>query len=109
MQTQLSETQVTFDNLVAPLLYVSATQINVIAPYGIAGRVSTRMVVSYKRSQSTAITLSVVDAAPSIFVLDPSGQGAIVNEDGSVRQARQPGAKRQSGGYLCYRRGCDDS
>jgi uncharacterized protein (TIGR03437 family) len=93
LQTQVSETQVSFDNIVAPLLYVSATQINVVVPYGIAGRVSTRMVVSYRRSQSAAITLSVVEAAPAIFVLDPSGQGAIVNEEGSVNGSGSPAQK----------------
>src|SRR5207302_9459415 len=43
IQTLIAETQVTFDNIPAPLLFVSATQINAIVPYGIAGRASTRL------------------------------------------------------------------
>ena len=89
----LSETQVTFDNIVAPLLYVSAGQINAIVPYGVAGRVSTRMVVSYKRASSAAVSLSVADAAPALFVLDDRGQGAIVNEDGSINGPSAPASR----------------
>jgi uncharacterized protein (TIGR03437 family) len=93
VQTLLSETRVTFDDIVAPLLYVSGTQINVIVPYALAGRTSTRMVVSYKRAASAAITLAVAEAAPAIFVNDATGQGAIVNEDGNLNGPATPALK----------------
>jgi len=44
--TTLGNTQVTFDNIPAPLIYVSATQINAIVPYEIAGRVNTNVVIT---------------------------------------------------------------
>jgi len=93
VQSLLSETQVTFDNIVAPLLYVSATQINAIVPYAVAGRSSTRMVVSYKRGSSSAVSLAVAEAAPGLFVIDSNGQGAVVNEDGSVNGPDTPAVK----------------
>ena len=91
--TQLSETQISFDNIVAPVLYVSDGQINTIVPYSIAGRTSTRIVITYKRAASAPITLSVADAAPGIFTIDSSGQGAILNEDGSVNGPATPAPK----------------
>jgi uncharacterized protein (TIGR03437 family) len=51
------------------------------------------MVISYKRASSAPITLSVADAAPGIFTIDSSGQGAILNEDGSVNGPDAPAAK----------------
>jgi uncharacterized protein (TIGR03437 family) len=93
IQTLIAETQVTFDNIPAPLLFVSATQINAIVPYGIAGRASTRLAVVYKNTPSAVVTLNVADAAPGIFTINPSGQGAILNEDGTVNGLLSPAPK----------------
>jgi uncharacterized protein (TIGR03437 family) len=93
VQSLLAGTQVTFDNIVAPLLYVSATQINAVVPYAVAGRSSTRMVVSYRRGSSSAISLTVAEAAPGLFLIDSNAQGAVVNEDGSVNGPDAPAVK----------------
>jgi len=92
VDTILSETQVTFDNIPAPLLFVSDTSINAIVPYGIAGRPSTRMMVLYKNQPSSVVTLSVVDAAPGILLTD-TGKGAIANEDGASNSPDTPAPK----------------
>jgi uncharacterized protein (TIGR03437 family) len=92
LPTTFSDVQVTFDNIPAPLLYVSATQINAVVPWAIAGRASTRLVISYKNTPSTAATLGVLDSTPGIFA-NSAGQGAIRNGDGSVNGPGSPAAK----------------
>jgi uncharacterized protein (TIGR03437 family) len=93
LQSVLSEAQVTFDNIPAPLLFVSDTRITTIVPYAIAGRATTRMAVVYRNTASAAITLNVADAAPGIFALNPAGEGAILNEDGTGNTPLAPAPK----------------
>jgi uncharacterized protein (TIGR03437 family) len=84
-----------FDNVPAPLLYASATQINAIVPYEVAGRVQTNVTVLYLGNASNALTLGVVAANPGIFSLTETGNGpgAILNQDYSVNSASNPAAK----------------
>jgi uncharacterized protein (TIGR03437 family) len=93
--TKLGDTEVLFDNLPAPLVYVRANQIGAVVPYEIAGRVSTRIQVRYKDATSTAVEVRVVDAAPAIFAMNQAGtgQGAILNEDWSLNGAANPAVK----------------
>jgi uncharacterized protein (TIGR03437 family) len=83
---------VLFDGVPAPLIYVAAGQVSAIVPFGVQGRTATRVQVISNGLNSNLQDLSVVDAAPGIFVLDSSGQGAIINEDGTVN-ARLNGAE----------------
>jgi uncharacterized protein (TIGR03437 family) len=96
LATLVSDTQVTFDNVAAPLLYVSATQINVIVPYEVDGRAQTRVIVTYKGTASAALVLNVTDTAPGIFPESapgyPATQGAILNADGSLNGPDNPAA-----------------
>ncbi len=92
IQTAVVDTRVTFDDIPAPLLFVSDTQINAIVPYGVAGRAVTRVAVTYKNATSAVLTLNVADAAPGIFV-NPGGQGAILNENGSINSPANAAAK----------------
>jgi uncharacterized protein (TIGR03437 family) len=89
----LSETQVLFDNLPGTVLYASQTQVNVVVPYGVFGRLSSRMTVSYRGQVSTVLELRVADAAPGIFVVGGSSQGAIINQDTSVNASNRPAPK----------------
>ncbi len=50
---QLGGTQVLFDGVAAPLIYVSAGQVNTIVPYGVAGASTTRVQVMYQASRRT--------------------------------------------------------
>ncbi|MFN7924619.1 MAG: hypothetical protein U0Q16_31240 [Bryobacteraceae bacterium] len=79
VDTTLSAVRVLFDNIAAPLLYVSATQINCVVPYALAGRPQTSVQVEFQGVLSNRISLNVADANPGIFVLNQAGQGAIVN------------------------------
>jgi uncharacterized protein (TIGR03437 family) len=93
--TTLADTQVFFDNIPAPLLYVSANQIGAVVPFEVAGRPNTTVTVKRAGQTSTAIAMRVVDQAPAIFTLNQQGfgQGAIVNQDGRVNGASAPAAK----------------
>jgi uncharacterized protein (TIGR03437 family) len=92
--TTLSNVQVLFDGIPAPLLFVRNDQINAIAPYEIYGHASTQITVQYSGSTSDPLGLRVTDAAPGIFTVDSSGKGsgAIVNQDGSINGPTHPAA-----------------
>jgi uncharacterized protein (TIGR03437 family) len=82
----------------APLLYVGPNQINAVAPYAIANSIgqSVSVEVSDGGETSNALSVAVVAAAPAIFSLG-GGQGAILNQDGSVNGASNPAAR---GSYI---------
>jgi uncharacterized protein (TIGR03437 family) len=69
LPTSLSGLQIDFDGLPAPLLYVSQNQINLQAPYEIAGKPSVTMTLSEPSSPliQTERTLNVGDQSPSLF------------------------------------------
>jgi len=85
VSTNIGNTQVFFDGIAAPLIYVSATQVNLIVPYEMAGRFQTSMSITRGGVTSNAIILRVTDTAPGIFTANASGQGqgAILNQNNS--------------------------
>jgi uncharacterized protein (TIGR03437 family) len=87
--------RVFFDGIAAPLLYASSNQINAIVPYELAGRTTSQMQVENGGVRSTPFTVTLRDAAPGIFTIGGSGagQGAIVNQDGTVNSAQNPAAR----------------
>ena len=84
LQTTVGGTQVFFDNVAAPIIYSASNQVAAIVPFGVFGRTSTKVQLVYNNQRSNTIDAQVTDAAPGIFVLDVSGQGAILNQDNSV-------------------------
>jgi uncharacterized protein (TIGR03437 family) len=92
----LAEVQVLFDNIPAPILYAGPgggqDQINVVVPYGVGGRQSTSVVVSYRGVRSAPVTYQVADAIPGIFTIPSggTGQGAILNQNNSVNSLSNP-------------------
>jgi trimeric autotransporter adhesin len=94
VSTTLAGTQVLFDNVAAPLIYASATQINAIVPYEVAGRAGTRVSVIVNKTPSAELLFSVADTSPAIFTgtENGSGQGAIVNQNGTVNSTNNPAA-----------------
>lgn len=87
--------QVTFDGVAAPVIYASALATSVMVPYGVAGRQSTTIVLSYQNAQSAPLVYNVVQAAPGIYSQNASGTGpgAILNQDGSVNGPANLAAK----------------
>jgi len=93
--TTLAGTQVTFSGKPAPIIYTSAGQVSVVAPYGIAGLPTVNIVVSYQGVASNAEVFQVKPANPAIFTLNSSGTGDAAIEhfpDFSVINAANPAA-----------------
>jgi uncharacterized protein (TIGR03437 family) len=100
VDSTLGGVQVLFDNNPGTPIYVSATQINVIVPYEIAGRAFTNIVVVYQTQRSSPIQQVVANVAPGIFTLNQTGQGqgAVVNQNGTINGP--PGGVATPGGVV---------
>jgi uncharacterized protein (TIGR03437 family) len=99
VNTTLAGTQVFFGSFAAPILYTSATQLNAIVPYEVAGQSQLVMQVVDQGAASAGLPLQVVNAAPGAFTADFSGTGQVVaaNQDGSVNGPSNPAA---AGSYV---------
>jgi uncharacterized protein (TIGR03437 family) len=93
--TTLGGTTVMFDNVAAPVLYTSATQVNAIVPYEVASRTTSQITIMNNGTTSANFPVQLVATAPGIFSLtqNGSGQGAILNQDSSVNGASNAAAK----------------
>jgi len=82
----LGGVQVLFDTTPGTPIYVSPTQINVIVPYEIAGRVTTAVSILYSGQQSSGIQQSVVNQAPGIYTDNSTGvgQASVLNQNFSL-------------------------
>lgn len=91
----LGNTTVTFSDISAPLLYVSPSQINAVVPYGVAGQRTAQVVVTRNTLRSAPASVPIVDTSPGIFTLTQGGfgQGAILNQDGTVNAIDNPASK----------------
>jgi uncharacterized protein (TIGR03437 family) len=92
VDTILGGTQVFFDDIAAPVIYSSATQVSVIVPYEVGRNFSTSMMVEYQGIASTTQTVRVIDSSPGIFVVNATGQGAVLNQDGSPNSVQNGAA-----------------
>jgi uncharacterized protein (TIGR03437 family) len=93
--TTLSNTQVLFDGVPAPVIAVTNGQVNVMVPYGIAGRAVTNVQVSYFGVTSAPIAYTVAGAVPGIYTVNQSGtgQGAVLDQNYAGNGASAPAAK----------------
>ncbi len=91
-ETTLGGVRVLINGVPAPLLYVSATQINLVIPFEASGRPRILVEVSYQGLVSETLTLTITETAPILFTSDGSGrgQGAIVNQNGSINSPAIP-------------------
>jgi len=87
-----SDTRVTFNDVPATLVYVTATQLAVTVPYSVAGAQTTTVLISSNGVTSVPVTLNVTDSTPGFFTVDASGkgQGAALNQDNTVNSASNP-------------------
>ena len=90
----LSGISVTVNGSYSPLLYVGQGQINAVAPYEIAGNAggTAQVQVINNGVVSATSNVNVVATAPAIFSLG-NGQGAILNQDGTVNGPGNPAAR----------------
>jgi uncharacterized protein (TIGR03437 family) len=89
--TQAANVQVTFDGIPAPLLWVQAAQINVVAPWRLTPGQTTQVCVAYNGGQTNCLSWPVVQAAPAVFTVD-GVYAAALNQDGSINTADNPAA-----------------
>jgi uncharacterized protein (TIGR03437 family) len=91
VDTSLGGVRVTWGGVAAPVLYASASQINVVAPYEIAGQTQITLQVSYAGSGS-AIPVAVASVAPGVFTSNSAGTGQAIaaNPDGSLNTPLTP-------------------
>ena len=83
---------VSFSGYLAPLTYVSATQINCVVPYGLSGNKSPYVEVQFAQQRSNDYTLTLATSAPGIFTQNSSGSGpgAILNGDSTLNTQANP-------------------
>lgn len=95
LATKLGGTEVLIDGVAAPLVYSSTGQVNAIVPYEAGSSPTATVQVVSQGIQSGAWALPVAPSAPAIFAVGASGvgQGAIVNQDGSVNYETNPAVR----------------
>ena len=91
----LSGTRVLIGGFEAPVTYVSATQINVIVPYEVAGQTRIALEVQYQGVPSAQTALTVANSAPGVFTLNATGTGQAIaaNQDGTFNGGTNAAAK----------------
>ena len=70
----LGGTSVFFNGQAAPVLYASAGQVSVVAPFGISGAAA-QVYVTYQGAASAPVSVALAQTAPALFSLDASGKG----------------------------------
>lgn len=78
---------------VAPLLYVSSTQVNAIVPYETANESSAEIEISVNGASVAEWYLPVASSAPGIFMLNSSRQAAALNQDNSINGPGNPASR----------------
>jgi uncharacterized protein (TIGR03437 family) len=95
VKTQLNGVRVLFNDVPAPVIFASPTQLGAIAPYALDSSATIRVVVESQGLRSVPVDLTAAPSAPGLFTLDASGAGggAILNQDGSVNTAANPAGR----------------
>jgi len=90
----IGTTQVSIGGIMAPLLFASSTQINAVVPFGISGTTAQVQVLN-QGQPTTSVTVPVQPASPAVFSVngEGGGQGAILNQDGSVNSQSNPASR----------------
>ena len=92
VDTMIAETRILFDGVPAPMLYSSNGQLSAEVPYSVRNKNSTSVQIEYQGARSTPLIVPVSPAAPGIFSIDSTGQGAILNQDYSINNVNNPAA-----------------
>jgi minor extracellular serine protease Vpr len=90
LSTSLGNVQVTFNNILAPLNYVSSGQINAQLPFELTGSSTAQVVVSNGSASSAPQVVQVASISPGIFALGGGQAVAYGNTDYTFAAA--PGA-----------------
>ena len=88
--------RVNFEGLLATPLYITPSQLSVVAPPGLAGAREVNVVVEMNFDwRSIPVRMTVWPARPGLFTANGSGKGqaSALNQDGSVNSPANPAAK----------------
>ena len=91
--TELAGVRVLLEGTPAPLLYLSATQINLVTPFALKGLTSAHVKIVTATAASNEVVLNVQPAAPEIFasqISEATATAAIINQDGTVNSPAHP-------------------
>jgi len=92
LPTSLGGVQVLMSQYPLPLLYVSDSQINAVAPFSLFATQAGRSIHVVKDGAATApFPFASIDADPQIFQR-PDGSAAAVNQDGTINSPDHPAA-----------------
>jgi len=83
LSMSLDNSTVTFNNIQAPLLFVSSGQINAQVPWELANAQSANVVVTHEGSPSAPIPVQLAPAGPGIFATSSGQAIAYGNSDGA--------------------------
>jgi uncharacterized protein (TIGR03437 family) len=89
LPTRLGGVQITINGTPAPLLYVSATQINAVAPVELTAGSSFELQLVQNSAPLPKFRVQVDPAAPAVF-LSSDGSAAAINQDGTVNSKTNP-------------------
>ncbi|MBK7929221.1 MAG: serine hydrolase [Bryobacterales bacterium] len=91
--SEQSGTRVWFDGVAGSLLYVQEGQVNVIAPFDLAGKREVRITVERNGAWASPVVLPVVAAKPGLYAA--AGRALALNQDGRLN-GPNAGARRGS-------------
>jgi uncharacterized protein (TIGR03437 family) len=89
--TTLNNVQVKINNILAPLYYVTPTQLSAIVPYGVGTGVAQVQVFNNNVASNT-VTMQIATTAPGVLTQSQNGlgYGDVVHQDGSLVTAKNP-------------------
>lgn len=89
--------RVLIDGQPAPLLYVSSTQINAVAPFRIAEKKTAMLQVETASGERLEVEVPVTNAMPAVFAMRMPGSSVsiakAINQDGSINSLQNPAAR----------------
>ena len=89
--TSLAGTRVLFNDIAAPLLYVSDRQVNTVVPFEIQAGTAAQVEVVANAQNSAPLSIDVVSSVPEIFTqTSPIGQAAALNQDSTPNSPQNP-------------------
>jgi uncharacterized protein (TIGR03437 family) len=91
VKSTIEDTQVLIGGTASPILFASSSQINTVVPFGITGT-TTQVQVTYQGQPTASATVPIQPASPAVFSIsgDGGGQGAILNQNGTVNSQSAP-------------------
>lgn len=90
LPVSLAGVQVAIDGIPAPLLYVSGTQINAVAPVELTGTSPVSMQVTAGSEALPLFRLVIDPAIPEVFLRTTAGYTAAINQDGTINSQSNP-------------------